>query len=77
MNRLVVCCDGTWNALEKLEPEERMATDVLKMSRAVLPRDTMGNAQVVELPSFNARLSILPTFDFGSSGLKKTCLGTL
>jgi uncharacterized protein (DUF2235 family) len=48
MKRLVVCCDGTWNATEKLDPEVRRSTNVLKLSRAILPSDKRGVVQSVE-----------------------------
>ena len=48
MKRLIVCCDGTWNAPEKLDPEERHSTNVLRISRAILPSDPKGIIQSVE-----------------------------
>jgi uncharacterized protein (DUF2235 family) len=48
MKRLIVCCDGTWNSPEKLDPEECHPTNVLKISRAILPVDQYGIVQCVE-----------------------------
>jgi uncharacterized protein (DUF2235 family) len=48
MKRLIVCCDGTWNTPEKLDPEDVRPTNVLKISRAIRPRDQYGIVQSVE-----------------------------
>lgn len=48
MKRLIVCCDGTWNRPERLEPESARATNVLRMSRATVPTDSSGVVQVTE-----------------------------
>lgn len=48
LKRLVICCDGTWNATEKLDPQVRHPTNVLKISRAVLPVDKLGVHQIIE-----------------------------
>jgi uncharacterized protein (DUF2235 family) len=48
MKRLVVCCDGTWNAPEKLEPQARPPTNVLRISRAILPVDDNDVVQAIE-----------------------------
>ena len=46
--RIIVCCDGTWNQPEKLEHTQIVATNVLKMLRAVSPKDEKrGIAQVL------------------------------
>lgn len=42
MKRLVVCCDGTWNT-----PEMESPTNVVRLARAVLPRDANRRLQVV------------------------------
>jgi uncharacterized protein (DUF2235 family) len=41
--RLIICADGTWNEPEKIEH----TTNVLKLARAVRPRDPEGIHQVV------------------------------
>lgn len=48
MKRLVVCCDGTWNAPEKLDPAVRRSSNVLKLSRAISPSDKKNVVQSVE-----------------------------
>ncbi|MDQ2069596.1 DUF2235 domain-containing protein [Natronospira bacteriovora] len=58
--RIVVCCDGTWN-----RPEEDVETDVpsnvLRMARAIQPRDEAGDDQQVfydwGVGSYYARVS--------------------
>ena len=37
--RLIICCDGTWNESESVEDDRKIPTNVLKMVRAVAPRD--------------------------------------
>lgn len=46
--RIVICCDGTWNEPEKIDNDRIVPTNVLKMVRAILPRDAdSGIEQVV------------------------------
>jgi len=46
--RIVICCDGTWNEPESTKDDEKVPTNVLKMVRAVAPRDSRtGTDQVV------------------------------
>ena len=47
MKRLVVCCDGTWNTPDAMVDGKACPTNVVKMARAVLPRDERGVPQVV------------------------------
>lgn len=68
MKRLIVCCDGTWNAPEKLEPDVRPATNVLKMSRAILPKDGRGIIQVVEYVRGIGTGNLLDRWIGGASG---------
>ena len=42
MKRLVFCADGTWNT-----PEKRDVTNVVKLVRAIRPKDKDGIPQVV------------------------------
>ena len=42
MKRLIVCCDGTWNT-----PESATVTNVVKLARAVRPRDRKQVDQIV------------------------------
>jgi uncharacterized protein (DUF2235 family) len=42
MKNIVICSDGTWNS-----PEKESQTNVLRLSRAISPRDTASNEQVV------------------------------
>lgn len=42
VKRLVVCCDGTWNT-----PEMESPTNVVRLARAVLPRDANRVLQIV------------------------------
>jgi hypothetical protein len=37
--RIIICCDGTWNEPESIKDEHKVPTNVLKMIRAVQPRD--------------------------------------
>lgn len=46
--RIVICCDGTWNEPEKAKEGHRVPTNVLKLVRAIEPRDSEnGMDQVV------------------------------
>jgi uncharacterized protein (DUF2235 family) len=49
MKRLIICADGTWNEAEANDPETQrpLPTNVLKVARAILPRDEHGLEQVV------------------------------
>ena len=42
MKRLVICCDGTWNT-----PQDKTATNVVHIARAVRPLASDGTPQVV------------------------------
>jgi uncharacterized protein (DUF2235 family) len=46
--RVVVCIDGTWNAPEINDPERNHPTNVLRLVRAIRPKDDSGTPQVVE-----------------------------
>jgi uncharacterized protein (DUF2235 family) len=46
--RLIVCCDGTWNAPEINNPKKNHPTNVLKLTRAIEPADRNNVVQVVE-----------------------------
>jgi hypothetical protein len=46
--RIVICCDGTWNEPESTKQDRKVPTNVLKLVRAVAPRDDRsGTDQVV------------------------------
>jgi hypothetical protein len=46
--RIIICCDGTWNEQEKEKGGRRVPTNVLKLVRAIEPRDVeQGIEQVV------------------------------
>ncbi len=46
--RIIICCDGTWNEPERKKEGWRVPTNVLKMVRAIEPRDhESGMEQVV------------------------------
>jgi uncharacterized protein (DUF2235 family) len=49
VKRIVICTDGTWNDREQLDKTtgKRRPTNVTKVARAVLPRDSEGIDQVV------------------------------
>lgn len=49
MKRIVICADGTWNLRDQLDEktQKRRPTNVTKLARAVLPRDTNGVDQIV------------------------------
>lgn len=38
--RIIICCDGTWNEPENIKDKVKAPTNVLKMVRALAPRDT-------------------------------------
>lgn len=42
MKRIVICADGTWNS-----PEDEAATNVIRFSRSISPRDRSGKKQIV------------------------------
>ena len=42
MKRIVICADGTWNS-----PEDEGATNVIRFSRSISPRDRSGKKQIV------------------------------
>ena len=42
MKRIVICCDGTWN-----RSDQAYATNVVKVSKAILPRDASQTRQMV------------------------------
>jgi uncharacterized protein (DUF2235 family) len=46
MQRLVICCDGTWNRPDTMEDGLPVATNVVKLAEAV-PREAAGTAQRV------------------------------
>ncbi len=41
--RLIVCCDGTWNKVEKAKGGKHLSTNVAKFAAAILPTDAGGN----------------------------------
>lgn len=45
MKRLVVCCDGTWNTPDKSDGGVPLATNVVKVAEATLPRDDAQHEQ--------------------------------
>ncbi len=45
--RIVICCDGTWNEPEAIEGDRKIPTNVLKMVRAVMPRDEESNVEQI------------------------------
>ena len=45
--RIVICCDGTWNEPETVENDRKVPTNVLKMGRAVAPRDEQNGIEQV------------------------------
>jgi len=49
MKRLIVCADGTWNQRDQASKnaKTRRPTNVMKVARAVLSRDSKGIDQVV------------------------------
>ena len=49
MKRIVICADGTWNVRDQVDKHSktRHPTNVTKIARAILPRDTRGVDQVV------------------------------
>jgi uncharacterized protein (DUF2235 family) len=49
MKRIVICADGTWNVRDQVDPttKKRRPSNVTKVARGVLPRDSGGIDQVV------------------------------
>lgn len=49
MERIVICADGTWNVRDQTDArtKKRRPTNVTKLARSVLPRDSRGVDQVV------------------------------
>ncbi len=48
MKRLILCGDGTWNLRDQLDEHgKRRPTNVTKVARAILPKDSHGIEQVV------------------------------
>jgi uncharacterized protein (DUF2235 family) len=47
MKRIVICCDGTWNSPDKDVEGIPIATNVVKLADAVLPRDRKRIEQLV------------------------------
>jgi uncharacterized protein (DUF2235 family) len=46
MKRIVICCDGTWNAPDTEVDGLPVMTNVVKIAKAVLPADSKGNTQM-------------------------------
>src|SRR5262245_22007410 len=44
--RLIVCCDGTWNRPEQLDDGRPAPTNVTKFARAIAPHDPSGTRQL-------------------------------
>jgi len=66
--RLIVCCDGTWNAPEINNPRKNRATNVLKLCRAIIPEPSPQECQVVEyIPGIGTH-DVIDRFLGGSSG---------
>jgi hypothetical protein len=66
--RLIVCCDGTWNAPEINNPRKNRATNVLKLCRAIIPEPSPKECQVVEyIPGIGTH-DVIDRFLGGSSG---------
>jgi uncharacterized protein (DUF2235 family) len=49
MKRLIICADGTWNERDQLDEKtkKRHPTNVVKVARAIVPRDKEGTDQIV------------------------------
>ena len=49
MKRIVLCADGTWNVRDQVDKTtgKRRPTNVTKVARAILPRDSSGVDQIV------------------------------
>ncbi|GAB4368467.1 MAG: DUF2235 domain-containing protein [Elainellaceae cyanobacterium] len=45
MKRLIICCDGTWNSLQR--PSQASRSNVAEIARAIPPQDKDGIPQVV------------------------------
>ncbi|MCH7594342.1 MAG: DUF2235 domain-containing protein, partial [Chloroflexi bacterium] len=42
MRRVIICCDGTWNA-----PDSKNPTNVVKLARSITPVSPDGVSQIV------------------------------
>jgi len=49
MKRIIICADGTWNDRDQVDnkTKKRRPTNVTKVARAILPKDSKGIEQVV------------------------------
>lgn len=47
MKHLIVCSDGTWNTPDRREGGEHAPTNVVKMARALMPENAVGEPQLV------------------------------
>ena len=48
MKRIIICCDGTWNNPDDTKQKEGEAvSNVVKMARAIRPKDAKGVEQAV------------------------------
>jgi len=45
--RIAICCDGTWNTPDRKDRGKFRPSNVVKMARAIAPRDGKGTDQVV------------------------------
>jgi len=45
--KLIVCADGTWNKVEKLQSGKHLSTNVAKFAAALCPTDVHGTAQLL------------------------------
>jgi uncharacterized protein (DUF2235 family) len=45
--KLVVCADGTWNEVEKVDADAFVSTNVSKLARALERKDAQGNSQIL------------------------------
>lgn len=62
---LIVCCDGTWNT-----PDQQGApSNVTKMARAIMPRDSNGDSQIVYYDEGVGTGNVLDRFVGGTLGV--------
>jgi uncharacterized protein (DUF2235 family) len=47
MKRIIICSDGTWNTPDSKDHKKTKPSNVVKMQRAIKPKDAKGVTQVV------------------------------
>ncbi len=67
--KIIVCCDGTWNEPETKTDSRQNPTNVVKIMRALRPRDANGMAQVVYYRKGVGNVNVLDRIAGGMFGV--------